>query len=183
MIIVDNGADAEVKAELCDPQIIFPDNIWVNPAWNALMQYFLAGSWSTLIIASSDVILASQWLPVLRAWINSHPKTIFIPQEVTSLDTLQEAAPTTSEVVTGGTPGIFMVLPRKVVELVYPIPSDIKMWFGDEWIFTKAKNAGYEIRMLHGIPAYHYGSLGYVEATYPQIELDKLAWETVKQLL
>ena len=78
-------------------------------------------------------------------------------------------------------PGFFSFWPRKAAELVYPIPTKLRHWFGDTFMFAKAKAAGYKVTILNTLPCHH--SQSSVTASNPEayavIEEDKKVWQEV----
>ena len=69
-----------------------------------------------------------------------------------------------------------------MAEAVYPIPEGIKLWFGDEYIFTKLIKLGYEMRVYYNLRGVHGNSRSVSEnpRSYKTIELDKIAWQKIK---
>lgn len=160
----------------------FATNAGCNPAWNKAMQYFLEGDWDWLALGSSDVILREGWAKILS---RASQKSVYVPSYLGSLEDMAELAfpgEPISTLLTGGVMGAFMFLPRKAVKKVFPIPKELILWFGDEYIFTKLRNAGWEVRMLDHLFAYHFESTGISGNTEASkiIEQDKIAWSKIK---
>lgn len=191
LCLIDNGADSSVKKVLKHAggaAISNKQNVYVNPAWNQAMAYFLDRSqYDVLTIANSDVVMDPNWLSVLTNRVEHFHDEITIPRlsddRVSVMSGRHTNAEdwTTAETVPGGVPGVFMVLRRKVVERVFPIPEEMKIWFGDDWIFTIARELGYHTRILHNLLAFHHWSktIAAVPEAHQVIEEDKKAWELV----
>lgn len=169
LLLIDNGSDQDVKKVIAQYQcnvIRNQANIYVNPAWNQILQFFLSGTWSKLVIMNSDVIMGSGWSTNLLDGI------IPLPSD----GTIRE--PT---LVTEGTNGIFICIDRKMASIVYPIPDYIKVWYGDLWIFSILRRLGYQTMMVPELIMEHVhgGSLnvqrldGFVEI----VALDGEQWE------
>lgn len=173
VLVIDNGAEKEVN-DLISAYgsrvfcIKNPVNVYVNPAWNQIMEFFLAGKWDRLVIMNSDLIMQYGWSKRLRDGI--------IP--IISDDNCK-----TEIVCTEGTPGVFICLDRKMTEIVYPIPPDIKVWFGDNWIFETLRSVGYQTIMIPGLKAHHWHNGSQTVQRVPGIseiiEDDKIAWEQI----
>jgi hypothetical protein len=169
LLLIDNGATNSVKDVIdryyCHAKIYNKENIFVNPAWNRIMAHFLHGSWDKLIIMNSDIIMKQGW--------SKHLTDDFIP--IVSDGTTQER-----KVVTEGTPGVFICLTREMVNIIYPIPDYIKVWFGDEYIFTVLRELGYQTIIIPELIANHYhgGSQNVqkVPGISEIIEEDKANW-------
>lgn len=195
IILCANGADQDVIDLMYQYKELKPDrvsvwiepvNIGVNPVWNKFVAYFMNTDYTHIGILSSDVILHHQWLEYLERWdsISDVP----IPVEV-DRDTLKlgiDVSENKREIATEGLNGIFIWLTKFQAKVSFPIPEDIKIWFGDNWIHESLRQQGYATVIHHNFRAFHGGSvtLQAMEGTNALIEQDKVAWETkVKKLL
>jgi len=154
------------------PHIINKKNNYCNGAWNQAMEYFLQGDWDYLALGSSDVIMGRDW----QNKIPTNPKEVFVPSYVEKLEWLNKPYE-----LKGGVAGACTIFPREAIKMVYPIPKQLKLWFGDEYIFTKLRNLGWKI-MQAELTAYHYGSLSIMSNPRSMriIKEDKKAWEKLK---
>jgi hypothetical protein len=93
---------------------------------------------------------------------------------------VQEA---TTLVVEDGVAGVFLCLSRKMVEAVYPIPEEIKLWFGDNWIFKKLRLLDYKMTIYSDLQAMMdwSRSIGKLPEATTLIEEDKKAWSLVSK--
>ena len=70
VLLIENGATEDVKQVVADfekrPNVFVirhEVNQYVNPAWNAIMQFFLNWNhWEQLVIMNSDLILSKGWI-------------------------------------------------------------------------------------------------------------------------
>ncbi len=183
LLVIDNGADRDVKAILPQTGVIHnPENVGVNPGWNQLVEHFLAGDWKWLVIASSDVTMANNWADVLRSRMDT-PNAVFMPRLVDNIHDINRKAPETVTVALEATPGFFYCMPREAVEIAFPIPEGIKIWFGDEWVFTKLRRLGWQTQIVNNMLAHHVWSSNITSQCIKLIEEDKVAWESIKLLL
>ena len=181
VLIIDNDSQENIKS-LIEPykrKIVNAKNIYVNPAWNQAMRYFMKTDFDLLAIISSDVAMMKNWESFVGAYFDNQimiPKILNIPA-----DDMKERVTMSSsnKLVNGGHPGAFILLSREMVEKVYPIPETLKIWFGDEWIFRILMNAGYQMRVYHYFNCVH-GNSRSVEmlGAHGQdvIKQDKKAW-------
>jgi hypothetical protein len=58
-----------------------------------------------------------------------------------------------------GIPGIFITLSREQAKAVYPIPEEIKVWFGDSYLYPLLDASGYSISISHDLLAFHHTSM------------------------
>lgn len=169
VLVIDNNADPETKLMLLREDIevlVNTENIYVNAAWSEIMQYFLLSEfYDTLIIMNSDLIMQPGWSAKLQEG------QICIPTDGSHAENV---------VVTEGIPGVFIHLSREMVEMVYPIPSYVKIWFGDNWVFEILRRLGYQTVVKAGLVGLHYNggsqSVNIVPDKEAIIEVDKVAW-------
>lgn len=183
-LFIANGASSSVRAVLPAGETIrLHVNIGVNPGWNILMRRFLDGEWDWLVIASNDVIMCDRWADVLHSKMNT-PKAVFLPRLVEDMTKVNDYCDDdTITVAYDSTPGFFFCMPREAVTMVYPIPEQIKIWFGDEWIFTRLRRQGWHTYIANQMVAHHSWSSNITDNCRQLIEDDKIAWEEVKKLL
>lgn len=195
LLLIDNGAEQSVKdiinefAPHPNVTVIHNDkNIYVNPAWNQILEHFLTSenNYDYVLIMNSDLGLNKNWVNVLDEYLTRVPYAIPYPVVTDDPENLTKevnSVPSETE-LTGGVPGVLIVLHKKHARKVYPIPDVIKVWFGDNWIFLKLRNTGYKIFQLDNFLAYNYhnGSqnVNLVEGIKEIIENDKQEWEKIK---
>lgn len=191
LLIIDNGAEQAVK-NIVQFYDILPNvtvisnkvNIFVNPAWNQIIDYFIHSDHDRLIIMNSDLIMGNGWDEVCqKRWAVNHDEILLpVIGELHYVDTNIANA----KKVYSGTPGVFITLNKEQAKIIYPIPSAINIWFGDNWIYEILRSSGYETLIPDNLLANHYwsstiqklGNAGEI------IEEDKIAWDTiVKPLL
>ena len=176
LIVIDNGATPEVKEVIKNYRVITNDkNIYVNPVWNQAMQIFLCSDYTHLCLLSSDVVMMEGWEKYVEA---IHPYQVIVLPEIVNNHKHHDYLAESHHVECFA--GIFFLLDKKMAEICYPIPEQMKIWFGDNWIQKKLEAKGYQARVYHDLHAIHGNSesvrgLG-AEAT-PIIEQDKIEWQ------
>lgn len=183
VLILSNGADRSVQQAIdlfkgeqhVNRVSVFRNetNLFVNWSWNFFMQYFIKTDfYDQLIIMNSDLILSPGWSEQLEDGIISLPSDGTLKQD---------------EQVFCGSPGVFLQLNREMAKIVYPIPSEIKLWFGDEFLLTILRELGYKTIVKHKLVALHFHGGSQSIAILPNksemIEADKVAWETIVEPL
>lgn len=192
LLLIDNGAEESVKKVIIDSaknnlnitQIISNhSNIYVNPAWQQAIDYFLnQPQYDYLILMNSDLIMHHDWDIILKSLWAENPDDIYIP-EIINDKTFQNFNKRESSVrVYEGTPGVFITLNRKQAEIINPIPKEIKVWFGDNWIYDILRGLGYKTIIPNNLLSYHYWSQNVqkVEGISELIEEDKRQWQLIK---
>lgn len=180
LIVIDNGSPDEVK-KVIEPydKIVNEKNIYVNPVWNQAMRIFIESDYDLLALVSSDVVLMHNWKKfVLNAW---EEKTIILPNVIDAkpenlvLDFIMDKERTLIDEFAG----IFLLLDRQMVNIVYPIPETIKIWFGDNWINNKLKEKGYKsyvYKYFYCVHGHSRSVSGLQNIGKNIIEQDKIEW-------
>ena len=181
VLVIDSKAADDVKdviSRLPVNIIVSPENGYCNGGWNDIMRYGLMHNYDVIGLGSSDVELLPGWYDILERRMSQTSCEVCIPRQKS---TKYQDFPEEVEYVQGGVAGYFSFLPRKAVELVYPIPHTIKHWFGDQYMFEKLRANGWKIAILNRMLAYHQQSA--ITAQNPEayrvIEEDKKAWQAL----
>jgi GT2 family glycosyltransferase len=190
VLLIDNGAERSVK-DLINSYMNFPNpltcisnrvNLYVNPAWQQGIDYFLSCSeYDYLIIMNSDLIMRSDWSENLMARWEAYPNTIYIPQIIQDKE-FKHGVNSHDIEVSEGTPGVFITLNRNQAEIINPLPTELKVWFGDNWIYEILRGLGYKTIIPNNVVSYHYWSQNVqkVAGISEIIEEDKRQWELIK---
>jgi len=188
ILVVDNGADANIKALLRDEFagkisiIVNQENMHCNRAWNQILHCGLSDGYD-IIGLGTDAALPPFWYETILARIAKYPNEVLVPNLYTG-EVLQGKPDIENvEHAVGGVMGFFSFLPRKAAEIVYPIPNTLKHWFGDQYMFETLKDAGWKITIMKDLLAYH--QLSVVGAANPEInsiiESDKKEWQKLQE--
>lgn len=165
LLLIDNGADYDIK-ELFKTYsdnsrvniIVYPQNIYVNPAWNRIIKQFLSSlSYDCLVIMNSDLVMHKDWSKVLLNRLYAYANETYLPtiindkmqvdQEVRMESNCQE--------VSGGVAGVFITLTKAQAKLVYPITEECLVWYGDNWIYEILRGLGHKMIILDNLIAHH----------------------------
>jgi|GEM_PF-2989226 hypothetical protein len=195
ILIGDNGSNPDVKKiiekyqSFSNVKIIRESvNIFVNPMWNKFMAYFLDNTqYDYLIILNSDLLLQKNWSEVCKKYWEVFPDDILIPKQIPDKDFLSMDYNTSimsAQQVNSGTAGVFITMNRKQCEMVNPIPEEILVWFGDNWVYEILRNF-YKTVIPENLISYHFhgGSqtVQSVSGISEIIEQDKIKWADVVQ--
>jgi GT2 family glycosyltransferase len=98
VLVIDNGADEDVKRVIEEffnkGQIIVvrnEKNIFVNPAWNQILQYFLKdNSYDYCCIMNSDIIMQPEWNDVLNIYHKQYPDNIPIAKHISDITKIKD---------------------------------------------------------------------------------------------
>jgi len=189
LLICDNGAVQEVKNLLNKyrnvPNVLIWENkrnMYVNPAWNSFMAYFLKqkDKYSHLIIVNSDIIMQDDWFEVVKNRWSVSPDEILVPVQTRDKGVTKIPVDTKvseCKVIKSSIAGIFITLNIRQAEKVYPIPDNIKVWFGDTWIYSILCHF-YNVLIPKNLIVYHVHSqtIQKIDWIGNVIEKDKIAW-------
>lgn len=146
LLVVDNGSGPDVKEAVAGKGIVIRNEVnrYVNPAWNQVMEFFLEreGEYDLLVLANSDLVLDVGWADKLRAHraADRREQVTFGKVEPEQLSL-----------------GAFFAVTTAVVRAVYPIPGEILIYGGDDWIFEVSRRVGFaevvveSLAMLHEV--------------------------------
>lgn len=144
LLIVDNGSAVDVKQAIAGKGLVIRNavNRYVNPAWNQMMEWFLARSsqYDLLVLANSDLVLDPGWADKLRRHRAAHKEDQIIFGKVD---------PTHSSM------GAFFAMTRGAVEATYPIPDDILIYGGDDYIFAMCGGVGFPMHVVDDLRMFH----------------------------
>jgi hypothetical protein len=184
LVIVDNNSEQGIKNYIYNKKgitvITNSKNEYVNPAWNQIMEYFLEHKeYDVLCIMNSDLILPKGWRGALDVFYSANG-SIPVAECLNDKTKIPECDLRTFEAerLNGGIAGIFICLTREQCEKIYPIPSYIKCWFGDNWIYDILRMTGDITYLFKNLKVYHAVSqnVSRTEGISRVIEDDKEAW-------
>lgn len=145
LLIVDNGSASDVKQAINGRGIIIRNDVnrYVNPAWNQMMRFFLdrPNRYDLLVIANSDLVLDPGWSSKLRAHreVNRQEQIIFgidAPRQRTSV-------------------GAFFAMTSRSVAACHPIPDELSIMGGDDFIFAVNRGVGYSEPLIESLTMTH----------------------------
>lgn len=143
LLAVDNGSASDVKKAIEGKGLVIRNNVnrYVNPAWNQMMQFFLKnpGKYDLLVIANSDLVMTPGWSAKLRAHRAAHPQEQIIFGTIGGQRSM----------------GAFFAMTRLAVEACWPIPEDILIYGGDDFIFEVNRRVGFGETTAHGVKMSH----------------------------
>lgn len=176
ILAIDNAADQDVKNVLDSFEKISVihslTNEWCNGAWNRILEYGIAQEYDIIGLGSSDVTFTFGWEAILRDRFSQYKDEVWLPK----VGRPSEGA----ERVRDEKPGFFSFWPLQAAKLVYPIPKELRQWFGDTYMFRKILSFGWHVTELKRLTSEHEQGLIMAAnrvATASVIEQDKKAWQ------
>lgn len=178
VLAIDNAADQDVKEVLK----VFPEyviisnqvNGYCNGAWNQILQYGIENNYDIIGLGSSDVTLHSGWYEKIVKRAEEFPNEVWIPCV---------GSPSEGVIYNPNTGWHFSFLPRKAAEIVFPIPSTIKHWFGDNHMHEALTKNGWRHVLLNEVSCDHEQSAITFRTpeAYAVIDQDAKEWEEIKR--
>lgn len=186
IIIIDNTDSRSFRATFSDiiddKFIIIEDgmNHYVNPAWNIGMSM---GTSKYYMLLNDDILCHRSVLSDVKYVLEHKPnvslltvstKVSFNIEQYSKLITENFGPVSTSRVIpNGGRIGWIMAGRRS--EWI-PIPSGLKIWFGDDFMYRKARTAGRAPEILTSNHISHYTSTTVNKSNLSQLIKDDYAW-------
>jgi hypothetical protein len=184
VLVVDNNADADIKLMLKREYegkvyvLKHDQNLYCNGGWNSILKYGIHSGYDIIGLGSSDVILHAGWHELITARAQ-HGNEVWIPRiaEPTTCRSSEDVTVVESQA------GYFTFLPVEAAKLVYPIPSTIRHWFGDQYMFEKLRSEGWRTVIINNMTAHHQQSAITFRVPEAQgvIAQDKIEWEKLQK--
>jgi glycosyltransferase involved in cell wall biosynthesis len=143
LLIVDNGSAPDVKQALAGRGVVIRNEVnrYVNPAWNQMMEWFLRSDrYDLLVLANSDLVMTAGWSSKLRAHRTANRQEQIIFGKVGSGHSSM---------------GAFFAMTRRSVLACCPIPDDILIYGGDDFIFEVNRRVGFSESVAEDVTMFH----------------------------
>lgn len=190
VVAIDNGGSSDVKRAIDDMgeyiRVVHNErNVYVNPAWNQLAKQFLESDAEILVVANADLTAAPGWstsLLMRHDWARAAGEKEFwfgrIVHELS--DAMRPHKPSIETTDTQHTAGSFFVMTRAAVEIAFPVPAELLIWYGDGWIHTLLSHAGWRGVALRDVVCWHRGGVSteHVHERTPITNREKVIWDT-----
>ena len=142
ILVVDHGSAPDVKQVLDGRGIVIRNEVnrYVNPAWNQMMEWFLREvRYDLLVLANSDLVMTAGWSAKLRAHcaVNRQEQVIF------------------GKIDRQRSMGAFFAMTRGAVRAAFPIPDDILIYGGDDFIFEVNRRVGFSESVVDDLTMFH----------------------------
>ena len=186
-VFLDNGSSDGTSAFLSSQPgvaklIQKPTNVGVNPAWNELLTEALVHGPDVVCLANNDILVGPGWLDAMSIEITKNDKRYFLPNgqfknSRTFDKDVRHALPRLSGSVQARG-GWCLFFHPSAVPLFHPIPDEIKLWYGDDWIHHHLGKNGYRCEALQATCCLHFVSktISHYPGMVEQIARDRIAF-------
>lgn len=148
-VIVINNSSKTIDFEHCKLRVLQPrKNIFVNPAWNL----GVANAKSRcLIISNDDILFDVRILPTIltfltrRTGIVGPDRSCFVEVDRFRLPEPQDSIQEPSLMPVSYRPYAYGTLMLMRKRNYIPVPHDLKIWCGDDWLFRHQRGINYRL--------------------------------------
>lgn len=170
-VFIDNGSTDGTLPYLqtISPHIIRnPTNLYVNPAWNQGLKYVLSHSLGEYIcIINNDIEVGKNWLEPIFWLFEHHKNEFYVPMSNTQENPafgdfhkyVEDAwnRPLELRYILQPFVGFCMFIRKEHIGLFYPIPEQMKVLRGDDWITDCLASNGILPRRVSRCAVNHFG--------------------------
>jgi hypothetical protein len=150
LILLDNGSQPPLKYLAIEYGCIYvrnASNRFVNPAWN---QVFRLCDSQYLTLLNNDCLVQAHYLDEVTSVMQRHglalasPKAIIVPDILAHHGLMEsECAPPMVKLDVPRDGHFITIDMRAYLRCRYHIPSCLRIWYGDDWIFGQLRLHGY----------------------------------------
>jgi len=191
IFLIDNNSSEDIKSAVdCykDLNIVYikqRKNYGVNAAWNIGIQFSEEGIISFL---NNDIIIPKFFFEYIEELMTKNPKVgICVPTTVkdkSSVLTIDSYSDIRTSPL-GKREGWAFTMRTSLARVCFPIPKELKFFFGDDYLFGRTLEMGYTVVKMENNPIYHYGSVTLSEEigdskTLELLKDERKVWEEIK---
>jgi GT2 family glycosyltransferase len=128
--------------------------------WNRLSMQALKMGADIIILSNNDLMVGPGWLDPVARELQSGVKRYFLPNGDVLPDDENmrvNAAANVGKTLRADA-GWCLMFHRDAIPLWHPIPEELQLWYGDNWIHKKLREAGYSCETLMDCCIHHYTS-------------------------
>lgn len=191
LFLVDNGSTDETQEVMRAAQpkafIRNHENLGISAGWNQAIEAALSYNYTEFtVLANNDIMVGPGWLEPVRRELSKNDSRYFLPNgAVTDEETfeieVERRRPGLLGKTTPGRAGWCMFFRAQTARLFHPVPSELRLWYGDDYIHWKLASFGYRCEVLLDSFVLHYGSrsIGDYPGKCEQIARDLEAYKKI----
>lgn len=168
-----------------NPMVILKnrENESLSKSWNRVLKAGLEAGADVLCLSNNDVIVGPGWLDAIMVQVKFGEKAYWLPNGSVpekDFDQTVKSKPKTGKTYHGRA-GWCLFFKKETVSEFLPIPEELRLWYGDDYIHWKLKAAGYRCLTVDDCYAYHYISktvqiIGPIQSI---IDADRMAYHRI----
>lgn len=189
-IFIDNGSTDgthEYLKSIKNSEIITnKENVFVNKAWN---QGFDKVKEKYCCLANNDIRVGKNWLNGIFKAFETRYGEVYIPAsnvepEPDFTEEKYYVSKHEFKPFKETFPGFLMIFKSSLIRLFYPIPEQLKILHGDDWIFDHLYHHGYTPTKCYDCPVYHFISMTQRKMNLGELHnRDHDEWEKIKNTI
>ena len=169
LFLIDNGSmDGTYELfQSHNPEFLLrqPGNLSIYIAWNRLLREAAARNPDLIVLSNNDLVVGPGWIDAALREGRKPTFRDFLPNGNVggNMDTfdadVRAALPELSPVAIGpARAGWFLMFKPSCLDIFLPIPEELVLWYGDDYIHTKLQEAGYVCESILDCCVKHAGS-------------------------
>ncbi len=132
----------------------------LSKCWNRIVQAALDAGAEIICLTNNDIVVGPGWLDQIMAEAKKDSKSYWLPNGALPYQNFEDRV--RSRQKTGrtyhGRGGWCLFFTREAAMTFLPIPEELRLWYGDDYIHWKLAKAGYKGLTADDCCAYHFGS-------------------------
>lgn len=138
------------------------NNDSIHISWNKLLREAVKHGPELIVLSNNDLLVGPGWADAALREVRKNPKRYFLPNgSIGSYDTFDAdvRAASLPQNTTPARAGWFLMFPPEALSIFLPVPEELILWYGDDYIHTKLQAAGYTCEAIQDCCVLHHGSV------------------------
>lgn len=171
LFLLDNGS-TDGTSELFksyQPEVFIrhENNDSIHIAWNKLLREAAARDPELIVLSNNDLLVGPGWADAALREVKKNPHRYFLPNGGVgthgSFDAdVAATLPTLPQTTVPARAGWFLMFPPAALPIFLPVPEELVLWYGDDYIHTKLQAAGYTCESITDCCVLHHGSVTFL---------------------
>jgi len=187
LFLIDNGSD-DGTSELFksyNPTYFerHDGNLSIHISWNKLLREAAKHNPELIVLSNNDLLVGPGWADAALREVRKNPKRYFLPNGNFHVDDrtfdsdVRALLPAMPQSTLPARAGWFLMFPPAALSVFLPVPEDLVLWHGDDYIHTLLQRDGYTCEAIQDCCVKHFGSVtvfrraGYTEIVAQDKEL------------
>lgn len=137
----------------------------IHIAWNKLLREAHKHNPELIVLSNNDLLVGPGWADAALRELHKNPKRYFLPNGAFYGDPAQfdmevrSRLPSLPQSTVPGRAGWFLMFPPDALPIFLPVPEELILWYGDDYIHAKLQRAGYTCEAIQDCCVMHFGSV------------------------
>lgn len=139
-------------------------NYSIHISWNKLLREAAKHNPELIVLSNNDLIVGPGWADAALREVRKNPKRYFLPNgDVGAADTfdadVRAALPSLPQATVPARAGWFLMFPPDALPIFLPIPEELILWYGDDYLHALLQRNGYTCESINDCCVKHVGSV------------------------